>query len=354
MTFDQDSTSPTNDNSNPQQGTKYSAPPQSKESLDDAGDVRMTSCSGGTNFTPHTSAVGKKYIKVPPTRKDSRKLFVGGIASNVTDEDFLGFFQQFGAVVDSVVMFDKETRRSRGFGFVTFEDLSVAQALLNKSKENPGTIKIKDKVCELKAAEPKAPSHNTRPEQVLSPKSRDGRIANVSTLNSQGAFAIGRHPSSSTSNGYSLDAGHSRGFPGAASFVTHSDNWMHEMSHMAPAYHDAYYGHPHYSPPYQPFHLGNEHGINAIQAPYYPAGAVHDPHATMLLTIENGIAAGNFFGESHYGHMQHLSPAVYSGMPAPYAYPFNQMPMETMIAPPQDTTYGSNDVKSELEGNGGD
>jgi len=40
----------------------------------------------------------------------------------VTDDDFLMFFQQFGVVVDSVVMFDKETRRSHGFGFVTFEE----------------------------------------------------------------------------------------------------------------------------------------------------------------------------------------------------------------------------------------
>ena len=32
------------------------------------------------------------------------------------------FFEQFGALLDSVVMFDRETKNSRGFGFVTFED----------------------------------------------------------------------------------------------------------------------------------------------------------------------------------------------------------------------------------------
>lgn len=40
----------------------------------------------------------------------------------VTDEEFNEFFSQFGTVVDSTVMFDRETRRSRGFGFVTYED----------------------------------------------------------------------------------------------------------------------------------------------------------------------------------------------------------------------------------------
>ena len=38
----------------------------------------------------------------------------------VTDDGFLEFFNSFGPVVDSVVMVDRLTRRSRGFGFVTF------------------------------------------------------------------------------------------------------------------------------------------------------------------------------------------------------------------------------------------
>jgi len=38
----------------------------------------------------------------------------------VTEEGFYAFFNQFGPVVDSVVMVDRLTKRSRGFGFVTF------------------------------------------------------------------------------------------------------------------------------------------------------------------------------------------------------------------------------------------
>lgn len=40
----------------------------------------------------------------------------------VTDRGFLEFFEQFGEVMDSVVMVDRVTKRSRGFGFVTFSD----------------------------------------------------------------------------------------------------------------------------------------------------------------------------------------------------------------------------------------
>ena len=38
----------------------------------------------------------------------------------VTDAEFLDFFEQYGSVIDSVVMIDRNTKRSRGFGFVTF------------------------------------------------------------------------------------------------------------------------------------------------------------------------------------------------------------------------------------------
>ena len=40
----------------------------------------------------------------------------------VEEREFLDFFQRFGEVIDSVVMVDRLTKRSRGFGFVTFAD----------------------------------------------------------------------------------------------------------------------------------------------------------------------------------------------------------------------------------------
>jgi hypothetical protein len=40
--------------------------------------------------------------------------------SAVTHGEFLEFFQQYGEVIDSVVITDRVTKRSRGFGFVTF------------------------------------------------------------------------------------------------------------------------------------------------------------------------------------------------------------------------------------------
>ncbi|CAI2350874.1 unnamed protein product [Caenorhabditis sp. 36 PRJEB53466] len=49
-----------------------------------------------------------------------RKIFVGGLTSNTTDEMMREFYSQFGSITDIIVMRDPTTKRSRGFGFVTF------------------------------------------------------------------------------------------------------------------------------------------------------------------------------------------------------------------------------------------
>ncbi|ESK96346.1 heterogeneous nuclear ribonucleoprotein hrp1 [Moniliophthora roreri MCA 2997] len=53
------------------------------------------------------------------------KLFIGGLAGSVTSESMREFFSQFGKVIDSTVMLDRETGRSKGFGFVSLEDTDV-------------------------------------------------------------------------------------------------------------------------------------------------------------------------------------------------------------------------------------
>lgn len=51
-----------------------------------------------------------------------RKLFVGGLGSDVSQEEFHSYFAQFGEIEDSVVMRDKLTGKPRGFGFITFSN----------------------------------------------------------------------------------------------------------------------------------------------------------------------------------------------------------------------------------------
>lgn len=54
----------------------------------------------------------------------------------VSPERLKEVFQVFGSVIDSVVMYDNCTGRSRGFGFVTFASNDCAQNALWRSKHN--------------------------------------------------------------------------------------------------------------------------------------------------------------------------------------------------------------------------
>ncbi len=56
----------------------------------------------------------------------SKKLFAGGLAWATTDDSLRQAFEEFGKVVEAKVILDRETGRSRGFGFVTFADDDAA------------------------------------------------------------------------------------------------------------------------------------------------------------------------------------------------------------------------------------
>ena len=59
------------------------------------------------------------------------KLYVGNLAYTVRDEELNEAFGQFGAVNSAKVMMDRETGRSKGFGFVEMASDAEAQAAIN-------------------------------------------------------------------------------------------------------------------------------------------------------------------------------------------------------------------------------
>ncbi|KAF9289371.1 hypothetical protein BGZ68_009485 [Mortierella alpina] len=77
--------------------------------------------------------------------KGSAKLFIGGLSWNTTDVSLRQGFEEFGQVEDAVVVKDRETGRSRGFGFVTFSNDTEAQSAidnLNEREFDGRTIKV--------------------------------------------------------------------------------------------------------------------------------------------------------------------------------------------------------------------
>lgn len=54
------------------------------------------------------------------------KIFVGNLPWSINNSSLKDLFTSFGNVTDSVVVIDKNTGRSRGFGFVSFEETHAA------------------------------------------------------------------------------------------------------------------------------------------------------------------------------------------------------------------------------------
>ncbi|KAL0089277.1 hypothetical protein F4703DRAFT_1940784 [Phycomyces blakesleeanus] len=63
------------------------------------------------------------------------KLYVGNLSWNTTEDTLREAFSAYGTVESSIVMRDRDTGRSRGFGFVTYSSDSEAQAAIDALNE---------------------------------------------------------------------------------------------------------------------------------------------------------------------------------------------------------------------------
>lgn len=59
-------------------------------------------------------------------------IYVSNLSFNVQDEDLQSYFADYGEVTSAKVINDKETGRSRGFGFVEMNDDSAAQKAITE------------------------------------------------------------------------------------------------------------------------------------------------------------------------------------------------------------------------------
>ena len=75
--------------------------------------------------------------KVDPKKAKARhgKIFVGGLPTELSDEDIKSFFSNFGAIMEVEMPFDKIKNQRKGFCFITFESDQVVQELLKTPKQ---------------------------------------------------------------------------------------------------------------------------------------------------------------------------------------------------------------------------
>ncbi|KAK6180883.1 hypothetical protein SNE40_008853 [Patella caerulea] len=103
---------------------------------------------------------GDDYLD--PESEQFRKLFIGGLSYETMEDGLKGHFEKWGEIVDCVVMKDPNTKRSRGFGFITFKEA----AMLDEAQKNR-PHKIDGREVESKRAMPREESGRPESQQSV-------------------------------------------------------------------------------------------------------------------------------------------------------------------------------------------
>lgn len=116
--------------------------------------------SGTGSATSHASMIHDSSLaRDPRINMDEyayNKIFVGGLHYDTRDNEFKMYFERYGKVISAEVMFNRETHKSRGFGFVVFEEERFAEAVCADIEHV-----IDGKVVEVKRAIPRSKLMNT-------------------------------------------------------------------------------------------------------------------------------------------------------------------------------------------------
>lgn len=81
---------------------------------------------------------------------DKNKLFVAGLPWSVTNDALRDLFAQYGEITEAVVITDRDTGRSKGFGFVTFANEADAQKALEMDGKQ-----VEDRTLVVNVAKPR-------------------------------------------------------------------------------------------------------------------------------------------------------------------------------------------------------
>ncbi|RXM34976.1 RNA-binding protein Musashi-like 2 [Acipenser ruthenus] len=84
-------------------------------------------------------------------------MFIGGLSWQTSPDSLRDYFNKFGEIRECMVMRDPTTKRSRGFGFVTFADAAGVDKVLAQPHHELDSKTIDPKVAFPRRAQPKSP-----------------------------------------------------------------------------------------------------------------------------------------------------------------------------------------------------
>ncbi|CAK6953585.1 RNA-binding protein Musashi homolog 2 isoform X9 [Leuresthes tenuis] len=89
------------------------------------------------------------------SQHDPGKMFIGGLSWQTSPDSLRDYFSKFGEIRECMVMRDPTTKRSRGFGFVTFTDAASVDKVLAQQHHELDSKTIDPKVAFPRRAQPK-------------------------------------------------------------------------------------------------------------------------------------------------------------------------------------------------------
>lgn len=107
-----------------------------------------------------------KNMRPPPRQFDrSKKAFLGGLPTDMSETELKEVLSMYGKVTECTIMYDEKTLKSRGFGFVGFEEESTVERLLRQQY-----VPIRNKQVEVKPARPRNnPTGDTLSSMMIGP-----------------------------------------------------------------------------------------------------------------------------------------------------------------------------------------
>lgn len=150
---------------------------------------------------------GKKMEVKPAKSRENKKIFVGGLPTEYTEDELRRHFEEFGKIEEIEWPFDKFHNKRKNFAFIVFEEEDATQKAASQNKQKFG-----DRMCDVKIA---VPQYMRPQRQFQMPPAYGTGWSEFAGYGAYGSYAGGYGaPTGGYYDDYSYGAG--AGAPGAA------------------------------------------------------------------------------------------------------------------------------------------